>query len=118
MHIYKFELNPQFLESGGKFILSRNTHAVEFRIGESLNSFFGVVAMAAALPKYETLELVQNKSLLTVIFNRPKRFNAFTGTMYEELGAVLRWADAASSVSVCMLTANGAYYSSGNDLGS
>jgi enoyl-CoA hydratase/carnithine racemase len=72
----------------------------------------------AAPPKFQTLELLLQDRLLTVILNRPKRFNAFTGPMYEELVVALQWADSAATVSVCMLTANGTYYSSGNDLGS
>lgn len=72
--------------------------------------------MSSSAPAFATLALVQTERLLSIVLNRPKRFNAFTPQMYDELVAALRWADGASTVAVVLLTANGTYYSSGNDL--
>jgi enoyl-CoA hydratase/carnithine racemase len=59
-------------------------------------------------------ELKGNK--LWIIFNRPKRFNAFTFDMYEKLAKKIIEANNDERVKFIILSGNGGNFSSGNDL--
>jgi len=61
--------------------------------------------------------LVENRSGVCVItLNRPKKYNAITDAMYEDVITALNKASADESIKLALITANGDYYSSGNDL--
>ncbi len=61
--------------------------------------------------------LVENKSgVCWIKFNRPKKYNAITTEMYELFIKALQNATNDDSIKLALITANGNYYSSGNDL--
>lgn len=61
--------------------------------------------------------LVEKKNkVVTVTFNRPKRYNAITAKMYDDIGRILNEAAKDDDVSLVKMTGTGKYYSSGNDL--
>jgi peroxisomal 3,2-trans-enoyl-CoA isomerase len=61
--------------------------------------------------------LVENKSgVCWIRFNRPKKYNAITSEMYELFIKALQNATNDDSIKLALITANGNYYSSGNDL--
>lgn len=49
-------------------------------------------------------------------FTRPKRYNAMDKQVYDDIAACLRYFDSNDKVNVTVLTGNGKYFSSGNDL--
>lgn len=59
---------------------------------------------------------VTNESVATITLNRPTRYNAFSQKMYEDVTAALAKAGSDPAVKVVLLTGEGKYYSSGNDL--
>ena len=68
---------------------------------------------------YKTLLLSysgDDNALATVVLNRPKKKNAFSREMYDELGVALRDLSNNKKVKVILLTAAGDNFSSGNDL--
>ncbi|XP_062986398.1 enoyl-CoA delta isomerase 2-like isoform X2 [Elgaria multicarinata webbii] len=66
-------------------------------------------------PGYETIQVTTKDNITTIMLNRPKMKNAITVKMYNEIIAALE--DAAKDDSVItVLTGNGDYYCSGNDL--
>jgi peroxisomal 3,2-trans-enoyl-CoA isomerase len=66
----------------------------------------------------ETSDLVTTieDGVMTIKFNRPKKKNALSIQMYKDIIADLDAAAANNSVRVVVLTGEGEYYSSGNDL--
>ncbi|XP_068092936.1 enoyl-CoA delta isomerase 2-like [Hyperolius riggenbachi] len=65
--------------------------------------------------KYETLQVFSEHNITKIVLNRPDKKNAITLQMYKEIGLALD--DAAKDDSViAVLTGNGDYYCSGNDL--
>ncbi|XP_003788331.2 enoyl-CoA delta isomerase 2, mitochondrial isoform X1 [Otolemur garnettii] len=64
---------------------------------------------------YETLEVTSEDGITKIMFNRPTKKNAITTQMYHEIMLALKAAGKDDS-SVTVLTGNGDYYSSGNDL--
>ncbi|XP_078544172.1 enoyl-CoA delta isomerase 2-like isoform X2 [Lissotriton helveticus] len=65
--------------------------------------------------KYETLLVNTEDNITKIILNRPEKKNAITTTMYNELIQALHEAGKDGSV-LTVLTGNGDYYCSGNDL--
>lgn len=60
---------------------------------------------------------IENKdNVLWIKFDRPKKFNAITHDMYVEMTRTFNDANNDSSIRAIVLTGNGEYYSSGNDL--
>ncbi|KAF9374659.1 Enoyl-CoA delta isomerase 2, mitochondrial, partial [Mortierella sp. AD011] len=51
-----------------------------------------------------------------IAFNRPKRYNALNPTVYDQWGRALEWAAKSDDVRVVVLTGNGKYFSSGQEL--
>ncbi|KAF9207891.1 Enoyl-CoA delta isomerase 2, mitochondrial [Haplosporangium sp. Z 27] len=51
-----------------------------------------------------------------IAFNRPKRYNALNPTVYDQWGRALEWARKSDDVRVVVLTGNGKYFSSGQEL--
>ncbi|CAG2100304.1 unnamed protein product [Medioppia subpectinata] len=61
--------------------------------------------------------LVENRSGVCVItLNRPNKYNAITDVMYDKWINALNTASADESIKLALITANGDYFSSGNDL--
>jgi len=83
--------------------------------------------MMAKVPKFKYLQILietpKNVSegeetglFMVVKFNRPERKNAICPEMYEEITAALKYAENEELIRVVILTGNGDYYCSGNDL--
>ncbi|XP_070796824.1 enoyl-CoA delta isomerase 2 isoform X1 [Pituophis catenifer annectens] len=64
---------------------------------------------------YETLEVTIKDNITKIILNRPKRKNAINVKMYNEIMKALEEA-ANDDSAIAVLTGNGDYYCSGNDL--
>lgn len=64
----------------------------------------------------EDLSIEPKDHVLWIRFNRPKKFNAITRPMYEDLSKTFKQVNGDSSIRAVVLTGNGEYYSSGNDL--
>jgi enoyl-CoA hydratase/carnithine racemase len=69
------------------------------------------------VPAMETLLIDRADGVVTVTMNRPERKNAFTGTMIDEMLAVLDEVSRRSEDRVLVLTGAGDAFSSGADLG-
>lgn len=65
---------------------------------------------------YNTINVENTRGVSIITLNRPKKKNAFSWEMYAELGDALNKASLATDIKVALLTANGDFYSSGNDL--
>eukprot|EP01041_Mallomonas_annulata_P006673 gene6673-13513_t len=59
---------------------------------------------------------VSSTGVMTITFDRPKKKNAFTWPMYNELAYTLKSGGNDKNVRVALLTGSGDFYSSGNDL--
>ncbi|XP_044280470.1 enoyl-CoA delta isomerase 2-like isoform X1 [Varanus komodoensis] len=66
-------------------------------------------------PSYETLQVTTKDNITTIMLNRPKMKNAINVKMYNEIIAALEGA-AKDDSTITVLTGNGDYYCSGNDL--
>ncbi|XP_008051551.1 enoyl-CoA delta isomerase 2, mitochondrial isoform X2 [Carlito syrichta] len=64
---------------------------------------------------YETLMMTLEDGITKIVFNRPTKKNAINTKMYDEIMRALKAASKDDS-SLTVLTGNGDYYSSGNDL--
>jgi peroxisomal 3,2-trans-enoyl-CoA isomerase len=62
------------------------------------------------------LEIASKDQVLTIRFDRPHKFNAITRDMYMTLTKTFQEVNKDKSVKVVLLTGNGEFYSSGNDL--
>eukprot|EP00118_Oscarella_pearsei_P001575 m.7802 g.7802 ORF g.7802 m.7802 type:complete len:384 (+) comp19665_c0_seq2:13-1164(+) len=73
---------------------------------------------AAASPSNENDDLVMatKDGVFSIAINRPTKLNALTLQMYRDITAAIERAGSDDSTRVCTVTANGDYYSSGNDL--
>ena len=58
----------------------------------------------------------EDNRVATITLNRPKKKNAFSKLMYNELEVALRTLSKNNDVKVILLAGSGDYYSSGNDL--
>ena len=65
---------------------------------------------------FSTITMTYDDKVALITLNRPKKKNAFSKLMYNELEQAIRSASLNEAVSVIMLTGAGDYYSSGNDL--
>lgn len=65
---------------------------------------------------YKTLEVQISNGIQKITLNRPKKKNAFTYEMYKELADALKQGGEDKGVRIVLLTGNGDFYSSGNDL--
>lgn len=66
-------------------------------------------------PGYETLVVTSEDGITKIMMNRPTKKNAMTTQMYDEIILALKAASKDDSA-ITVLTGNGDYYSSGNDL--
>lgn len=66
--------------------------------------------------KCEGLSVEPKDHVLWVKFNRPNKFNAITREMYEQMSDTFTKVNGDKSIRAVVLTGNGDYYSSGNDL--
>lgn len=62
------------------------------------------------------LSLINKNQILWMKFDRPKKFNAITKPMYEEITSTLTKANDDKSIKAIVWTGEGDFYSSGNDL--
>ncbi|CAB3404646.1 unnamed protein product [Caenorhabditis bovis] len=62
------------------------------------------------------LQVTREGKVFKITLDRPKKFNALTYEMYEGIGNALEASNADKSTSLTVFTANGNYFSSGNDL--
>mmetsp|Transcript_24491 Transcript_24491/g.40832 ORF Transcript_24491/g.40832 Transcript_24491/m.40832 type:complete len:311 (+) Transcript_24491:50-982(+) len=58
----------------------------------------------------------ETPGIAKLIFNRPRKKNAFSKVMYTEITHALNKLSTDETVKVCMITGSGDFYSSGNDL--
>ncbi|KAH8555345.1 ClpP/crotonase-like domain-containing protein [Umbelopsis sp. PMI_123] len=73
--------------------------------------------MAVDIPKLETFEIKLHRTgVAEIIFNRPQRYNALSRLAYAEWLAAIRWAARCDEAKVTIITGNGKYYTSGQEL--
>lgn len=65
---------------------------------------------------FSAITMTYDDKVAQITLNRPRKKNAFSKLMFDELEQAIRSASANKGVSVIMLTGSGDYYSSGNDL--
>ena len=65
---------------------------------------------------YSHIEIVKSGSLSTLVFNRPKKYNAIHGEMYTEIADALTEISKDDNCSMAAITGRGKFYSSGNDI--
>jgi len=68
--------------------------------------------------QYETIvvDRTPGNGIVKLIFNRPRKKNAFNSTMYREVSDTLNALSSDPTVKACIITGAGDFYSSGNDL--
>ncbi|KAF9939662.1 Enoyl-CoA delta isomerase 2, mitochondrial [Modicella reniformis] len=72
------------------------------------------MAVPTDLDTFEIKLLEHGVAVIT--FNRPNRYNALNPQVYAQWGKALEWAAKSEDVRVVVLTGNGKYYSSGQEL--
>jgi len=72
--------------------------------------------MAKNESQFQNLETILEDHVYIIKINRPKVYNAIDVPTYNEIAAALEFASQSEQVHVTILTGNGKYYSSGNDL--
>jgi enoyl-CoA hydratase/carnithine racemase len=65
---------------------------------------------------HETLQTELAGAVATVTLNRPDKANAMSATLWQEVRAVMRWADETDAVRVVVLRGAGRHFTSGIDL--
>ena len=68
------------------------------------------------MAEYQTIVYEVKEGLCVIKLNRPRKKNSFSPEMYVEVSSALSRAAADDDVSVTVITGEGDYYSSGNDL--
>lgn len=74
------------------------------------------LTQSGAALKSILLSVDQTTGIATLTLNRPRKKNAFTEGMYREVGHTLRQLSQDSTVTACVITGAGDFFSSGNDL--
>lgn len=64
----------------------------------------------------ENIQISQSDNVFKITLNRPDKFNALTWQMYGDMTKMLNTASADRSTALTVISANGPYYCSGNDL--
>ncbi|KAF8934855.1 ClpP/crotonase-like domain-containing protein [Dissophora ornata] len=59
---------------------------------------------------------ILDHGVAVIAFNRPKKYNALNPQVYDQWGRALEWAAKSDDVRVVVLTGNGKYYTSGQEL--
>ncbi|KAF9970665.1 Enoyl-CoA delta isomerase 2, mitochondrial [Actinomortierella ambigua] len=73
--------------------------------------------MTVQVPALDLFELtLHDNGVLVIAFNRPNRYNALNPQVYKQWGEALEWAAKEDAVKVTVMTGNGKYYSSGQEL--
>ncbi|KAG0258796.1 Enoyl-CoA delta isomerase 2, mitochondrial [Actinomortierella ambigua] len=73
--------------------------------------------MTVQIPALDLFELTLHANgVLVIAFNRPNRYNALNPQVYKQWGEALEWAAKEDAVKVTVMTGNGKYYSSGQEL--
>ncbi|CAI5444108.1 unnamed protein product [Caenorhabditis angaria] len=73
-------------------------------------------ATLEGLKPVQGLEVTKEGKIFKITLNRPQKFNAITPDMYNGIKDALIASNADKTTSVTVLSANGAYFSAGNDL--
>ncbi|KAF9898384.1 Enoyl-CoA delta isomerase 2, mitochondrial, partial [Lobosporangium transversale] len=73
------------------------------------------MAVPTGLDMFE-IKLLEH-GVAVIAFNRPKRYNALNPVVYDQWGKALEWTRKSEDVRAVVLTGNGKYYSSGQELG-
>ncbi|GJJ68431.1 Delta3-Delta2-enoyl-CoA isomerase [Entomortierella parvispora] len=74
--------------------------------------------MPAVLTHLDTFDIqLLDHGVCVIAFNRPKRYNALNPQVYDQWGQALEWAANNDDVRVVVMTGNGKYYTSGQELG-
>jgi len=74
--------------------------------------------MPAVLTHLDTFDIqVHDLGVCVITFNRPKKYNALNPNVYDQWGQALEWAATNDDIRVVVLTGNGKYYTSGQELG-
>lgn len=68
------------------------------------------------LENIDGLTVAKEGKIFKIILNRPKKFNALTLEMYSGIQKALEIASKDKSTAITVITANGPYFSAGNDL--
>lgn len=68
------------------------------------------------MPEYDYLSINQDGGVFTILLDRPKA-NAFNLEMIDELIQVLKWCQREDQVRCLVLSGNGDYFSTGQDIG-
>ncbi|KAL1917175.1 uncharacterized protein VTP21DRAFT_4831 [Calcarisporiella thermophila] len=68
------------------------------------------------LPKFKTLSLTLSKNVLTLRFSRPERYNSLTPQAYRDWRDAIQFATHCEDAKVTVMTGEGKYYSSGQEL--
>ncbi|XP_065065356.1 enoyl-CoA delta isomerase 2-like [Rhopilema esculentum] len=74
------------------------------------------VESEAEKPRFEDIVVTNENGIYTIKKNRPKKKNAITWKMYLEIMEALEEADKDASVKLAVITGEGDFYCSGNDL--
>ena len=67
-------------------------------------------------PEFETIDLLVDGSVATVLLNRPQQRNAWTLQMSEDMSAALAWCDRTDAVGGVVVSGKGPVFSVGADL--
>ena len=59
---------------------------------------------------------LSDEGVLTIRFNRPKKFNAISGDMYTKFIELLIVANNSSKIRIIVVTGTGSFFTAGNDL--
>ncbi|MDY0409609.1 enoyl-CoA hydratase-related protein [Virgibacillus soli] len=66
---------------------------------------------------YETIKLVEDEGIATIVLNRAKQYHAFTPTMNKEIIAMLQALDRDEMIRAIVITGSGKAFCAGEDLG-
>jgi enoyl-CoA hydratase/carnithine racemase len=67
-------------------------------------------------PELETIEILLDGGVATVLLNRPRERNAWTLRMSEDMSAALAWCDRTDAVGGVVVSGNGPHFCVGADL--
>lgn len=66
--------------------------------------------MTVRPPELETIEILLDGGVATILLNRPRQRNAWTLQMSEDMSAALAWCDRTDAVGGVVVSGNGPYF--------
>lgn len=96
--------------------INQYSQLVDELVGSSSPPPTGEGSADSATSDYKEIIVTQEGGALTILLNRPNKYNALNYPMYTEVQQALINAGENESVVVAMITGAGDYYCSGNDL--